>query len=241
MSGATIQSQVDSVFNTQESNQFGTQRYALLFKPGSYSGFNAQIGFYTSIIGLGQNPDQVQIHGDVTVDAGWIAGNATQNFWRSAENMEVFPSAGFTRWAVAQAAPFRRMDIQGDLNLAPNGFGFATGGYIADSRITGTVQPYSQQQWFTRNSNIGGYQNGVWNMVFWVRRRTGHAVPEPAVHQRRHDPGQPGEAVPVPRRGRQLQRVRPVDADEHDRRILARRQHAGHVDAADPVLRRPPR
>ncbi len=165
MSGATIQSQVDSVFNTQQSNQFGTQRFALLFKPGSYSGFNAQIGFYTSIMGLGQNPDQVQIHGDITVDAGWNAGNATQNFWRSASNMEVFPSAGFTRWAVAQAGPFRRMDIQGDLNLAPNGFGFASGGYISDSRITGTVQPFSQQQFFIRNSNIGGYLNGVWNMV----------------------------------------------------------------------------
>ncbi|HKD98234.1 MAG TPA: discoidin domain-containing protein [Micromonosporaceae bacterium] len=165
MSGATIQSQVDAVFNTQQSNQFGTQRYALLFKPGSYSGFNAQIGFYTSIMGLGRNPDDVQIHGDVTVDAGWNAGNATQNFWRSASNMEVFPSAGFTRWAVAQAGPFRRMDIQGDLNLAPNGFGFASGGYISDSRVTGTVQPYSQQQWFMRNSTIGGYLNGVWNMV----------------------------------------------------------------------------
>ncbi|NUR47301.1 MAG: discoidin domain-containing protein, partial [Hamadaea sp.] len=56
MSGATIQSQVDTVFAQMESNQFGPQRYALLFKPGTYSGFNAQIGFYTSIAGLGQNP-----------------------------------------------------------------------------------------------------------------------------------------------------------------------------------------
>jgi hypothetical protein len=165
MSSASIQASVDSVFNTQQSNQFGTQRYALLFKPGSYSGFNAQIGFYTSIMGLGLNPDNTQIHGDVTVDAGWNAGNATQNFWRSAGNLEVFPSAGFTRWAVAQAGPFRRMDIQGDLNLAPNGYGWASGGYISDSRITGAVQPYSQQQWYMRNSNIGSYLNGVWNMV----------------------------------------------------------------------------
>ncbi len=166
MSAATIQASMDSIFNTQQSNQFGTQRYAELFKPGSYSGgINDQIGFYTSVMGLGLNPDQVQLHGDITVDAGWSAGNATQNFWRSAGNMEVFPSAGFTRWAVAQAGPFRRMDIQGDLNLAPNGYGYASGGYIADSRITGTVQPYSQQQFFIRNSNIGGYLNGVWNMV----------------------------------------------------------------------------
>ena len=155
MSGATIQSQVDTVFRQQESNQFGTQRYALLFKPGSYSGFNAQIGFYTSIAGLGRNPGDVQIHGDVTVDAGWFGGNATQNFWRSAENLSIYPSAGFTRWAVSQAAPFRRMDIHGDLTLAPNGYGWASGGYIADTRVSGTVGPYSQQQWFTRDSQIG--------------------------------------------------------------------------------------
>ncbi|TYB39909.1 discoidin domain-containing protein [Micromonospora sp. AP08] len=165
MSSASIQSQLDAVFRTQESNQFGTQRYALMFKPGDYSGINAQIGFYTSIMGLGRNPGDVRIHGDVTVDAGWFNGNATQNFWRSASNMQVFPSAGFTRWAVSQAAPFRRMDIQGDLNLAPNGYGWASGGYIADSRVTGVVQPYSQQQWYTRDSNVGGYLNAVWNVT----------------------------------------------------------------------------
>ncbi|MDI1461568.1 discoidin domain-containing protein [Catellatospora sp. KI3] len=166
MSGATIQAQVDAIFNEMESNQFGTQRYVLAFKPGTYSGFNAQIGFYTSIIGLGQNPGDVRINGDVTVDAGWFQGNATQNFWRSAENLSVYPSAGFTRWAVSQAAPFRRMDIHGDLNLAPNGYGWASGGYIADSRVSGSVGPYSQQQWYTRDSQIGGWVNGVWNMVF---------------------------------------------------------------------------
>ena len=165
MSAATIQGQLDAVFRTQEANQFGTQRYALMFKPGDYSGINAQIGFYTSIMGLGRNPDDVRVHGDITVDAGWFNGNATQNFWRSASNLEVFPSAGFTRWAVSQAAPFRRMDIQGDLNLAPNGYGWASGGYIADSRVTGVVQPYSQQQWYTRDSNVGGYLNAVWNMT----------------------------------------------------------------------------
>ncbi|GAA1653371.1 discoidin domain-containing protein [Catellatospora bangladeshensis] len=166
MSGATIQSQVDAVFNEMESNQFGTGRYVLAFKPGTYSGFNAQIGFYTSILGLGQNPTDVRINGDVTVDAGWFQGNATQNFWRSAENLSINPSAGFTRWAVSQAAPFRRMDISGDLNLAPNGYGWASGGYIADSRVSGAVGPYSQQQWYTRDSQIGSWVNGVWNMVF---------------------------------------------------------------------------
>jgi hypothetical protein len=67
---------------------------------------------------------------------------------------------------VSQAAPFRRIHVRGDLNLAPSGYGWASGGYIADSKIDGQVQPYSQQQWLTRDSQIGGNLNGVWNMVF---------------------------------------------------------------------------
>ncbi|MGD3108752.1 coagulation factor 5/8 type domain-containing protein [Streptomyces sp. YGL11-2] len=161
-----IQAQLDQVFRQQESAQFGTGRYALLFKPGTYSGLNAQLGFYTSIAGLGLSPDDTTINGDVTVDAGWFNGNATQNFWRSAENLALNPANGTNRWAVAQAAPFRRMHVRGGLTLAPSGYGWASGGYIADSRIDGTVSPYSQQQWYTRDSAVGGWTNGVWNMVF---------------------------------------------------------------------------
>ncbi|MFD9003288.1 coagulation factor 5/8 type domain-containing protein [Streptomyces sp. NPDC059582] len=161
-----IQARLDDVFRRQESAQFGTGRYALLFKPGTYSGLNAQLGFYTSIAGLGLSPDDTTINGDVTVDAGWFNGNATQNFWRSAENLALVPANGTNRWAVAQAAPFRRMHVRGGLNLAPSGYGWASGGYIADSRIDGQVGPYSQQQWYTRDSVIGSWLNGVWNMVF---------------------------------------------------------------------------
>ncbi|MFE0460066.1 discoidin domain-containing protein [Kitasatospora sp. NPDC058965] len=166
MSSTTIQASLDNVFKQQESAQFGTGRYAFLFKPGNYSGLNAQIGFYTSIAGLGLNPDDTHINGDVTVDAGWFNGNATQNFWRSAENLSLSPVSGTDRWAVAQAAPFRRMHVEGGLNLAPSGYGWASGGYIADSKIDGTVGNYSQQQWYTRDSSIGGFSNGVWNQVF---------------------------------------------------------------------------
>ncbi len=161
-----IQGRLDEIFRQQESAQFGTGRYQLLFKPGTYHGLNAQIGFYTSISGLGLSPDDTTINGDITVDAGWFNGNATQNFWRSAENLAVVPVNGTNRWAVSQAAPFRRMHIRGNLNLAPTGYGWSSGGYIADSRIDGQVQPYSQQQWYTRDSAIGGWLNGVWNMVF---------------------------------------------------------------------------
>ncbi|WP_046734498.1 discoidin domain-containing protein [Streptomyces humi] len=161
-----LQAKFDSVFAQQESAQFGTGRYQFLLKPGTYNGINAQLGFYTSISGLGLNPDDTQINGDITVDAGWFNGNATQNFWRSAENLAITPSNGTDRWAVAQAAPFRRIHVKGGLNLAPNGYGWASGGYIADSKIDGTVGPYSQQQWYTRDSSVGGWTNGVWNMTF---------------------------------------------------------------------------
>ncbi|WP_406464398.1 coagulation factor 5/8 type domain-containing protein [Streptomyces sp. NBC_00111] len=175
-----IQGKVDEIFKKQESNQFGTDRYALMFKPGTYDNINAQIGFYTSIAGLGLNPDDTTFNGDVTVDAGWFNGNATQNFWRSAENLALNPVSGTNRWAVSQAAPFRRMHVKGGLNLAPDGYGWASGGYIADSKIDGQVGPYSQQQWYTRDSSIGSWGNGVWNMTFsGVEGAPAQSFPEP--------------------------------------------------------------
>ncbi|MFE4632146.1 discoidin domain-containing protein [Streptomyces sp. NPDC056773] len=175
-----IQAKLDEVFTQQESAQFGSGRYQFLFKPGTYNGLNAQIGFYTSISGLGLNPDDTTINGDVTVDAGWFGGNATQNFWRSAENLALNPVSGTNRWAVSQAAPFRRMHIKGGLNLAPNGYGWASGGYIADSKIDGQVGNYSQQQWYTRDSSIGGWSNSVWNQVFsGTQGAPAQSFPEP--------------------------------------------------------------
>src|SRR4029079_1390301 len=35
-----------------------------------------------------------------------------------------------------------------------------------DARVSGQGQPFSQQQWFTRNSQLGGWGNAVWNMAF---------------------------------------------------------------------------
>ncbi|MFJ4308260.1 coagulation factor 5/8 type domain-containing protein [Streptomyces anulatus] len=175
-----IQGKVDEIFKKQESAQFGTDRYALMFKPGTYNNLNAQIGFYTQIAGLGLNPNDTTFNGDVTVDAGWFNGNATQNFWRSAENLTLNPVSGTNRWAVSQAAPFRRMHVKGGLNLAPDGYGWASGGYIADSKIDGQVGPYSQQQWYTRDSSVGGWVNGVWNMTFsGVEGAPANSFPEP--------------------------------------------------------------
>ena len=165
-SATTINNTLNTIFNAQKVNQFGTARYAELFDPGTYTGVEDNIGYYVSAQGLGQNPDQVAINGDMTVDSFDGTGNATDNFWRSVENMEITPSAGSDRWAVAQAGPFRRMDIHGGLNLAPASNGYASGGYIADSVVTGQVSSVSQQQWYSRDSNFGSWSGGVWNMVF---------------------------------------------------------------------------
>jgi hypothetical protein len=170
MSAATIQAQLDTDFNNQKDTltaQFAERRVAHLFKPGTYN-VHDDVGFYTSVAGLGQNPGGVVINGDITVDAFNPSDNgvALQNFWRSAENMAVNPSSGNDRWAVAQAAPFRRMDIRGGLQLYPASYGYASGGYIADSKVSGQAASVSQQQWYTRDSSLGSWNGGVWNMVF---------------------------------------------------------------------------
>jgi Ricin-type beta-trefoil lectin domain-like len=166
MSQATIQNKLSSVFGQQQTNQFGTQRYALLFKPGSYN-VDANVGFYTQVAGLGLTPDAVNINGHVHAEADWWpdgSQNATQNFWRSAENLSVTPPDGLDRWAVSQAAPYRRMHVRG--NLALDDGGWSSGGFIADSKVDGQIRSGSQQQFLTRNSQMGSWSGSNWNMVF---------------------------------------------------------------------------
>ena len=167
MSKQAIQEQLDSVFRTQERSQFGPGRYALLFKPGTYS-LDANIGFYTQIAGLGTTPDAVKIEGYVRAEADWSGDNGTVNFWRDAENMMVDPPAPDhrDRWAVSQAAPFRRMHIHGNLQLDPRGHGWSSGGFMADCMVDGNASSGSQQQYVTRNCELGSWSGSVWNMVF---------------------------------------------------------------------------
>jgi hypothetical protein len=170
-SAADIQSRLNTIFATQHTNQFGQQRYAVLFKPGSYSA-DVNMGFFTQVAGLGISPDDVTINGHVRAEADWEGGgNATQNFWRDAENMSVQLPAGTTveRWAVSQAAPYRRMHLKGagnQIQLWSGGDGYSSGGLLADTKIDGTVVSGSQQQWYTRNSELGAWNGSVWNMVF---------------------------------------------------------------------------
>ncbi len=163
MSSSTIQNTLTSIFNQQQSNQFGTSRYALLFKPGVYN-VDVNIGFYTQVLGLGYLPDDVTINGAVHVSADWNGGNATENFWRGAENMAVIPPSGPDIWAVSQASPFRRMDVQGSMQLDDGGW--SSGGFLADCNVTGQVNSGSQQQWISRNDQLGSWTGSNWNMVF---------------------------------------------------------------------------
>jgi hypothetical protein len=172
MGSAAIQAKIGAVFDAQQTNQFGTARYAYFFKPGSYA-LDVQLGFYMEVVGLGASPDDVSITGAVRSMAVWNQGNATDNFWRLAENLSVTPTAAINTndvWAVSQATALRRIHVvTGGLNLfdpegGPNEW--ASGGFIADSKIDGTVVSGSQQQFFTRNATMGQWVGGVWNMVF---------------------------------------------------------------------------
>jgi len=163
MSTTAMQNTLNTVFSQQQTNQFGTNRYALLFKPGTYN-VDVNLGFYTQALGLGLMPDAVTINGAVHVDATWMQGNATQNFWRGAENMRINAPGNFDRWAVAQAAPLRRVDMHSDMQLDDGGW--ASGGFLADSNVTGQVRSSAQQQWLSRNDQLGSWSGGVWNMVF---------------------------------------------------------------------------
>jgi hypothetical protein len=180
MPTSQIQATVDTIASKQVSNQFGTDRYALLFEPGTYGTssdpLNFQVGYYTSIAGLGRSPGDVVINGSVYVhnqcDGSFCT--ALNNFWRSLSNLTInvtTPNFGcYTGefWAVSQAAPMRRVDVNGfatlmDYCTQPS---FASGGFIADSRFNDTIVNGSQQQWLVRNSALGAWTNGVWNQVF---------------------------------------------------------------------------
>ena len=181
MSTGQIQAAVDAVASQQVSNQFGTERYALLFKPGTYGSgtepLNFQVGYYTAVAGLGQSPGDVVINGSVYVRNQCVAGSCTalNNFWRSLSNLTInvtTPNFGCYSgefWAVSQAAPMRRVHVNGFATLMDycTGPSFASGGFIADSAFDGsTIVNGSQQQWLVRNSNLDGWTNGVWNQVF---------------------------------------------------------------------------
>ena len=185
MPQSTIQATLDAIAAQQVPNQFGTQRYALLFEPGTYGSVADplvfQVGYYTSVAGLGKNPSDTTIVGQADTFNQCTNGVQTQcyaleNFWRSLSNLTIDAAGGSgctantEFWAVSQAAPMRRVAVNGNVTLMDYCDGspdWASGGFIADSSFTGgTVVNGSQQQYITRNSSLDGWSNGVWNQVF---------------------------------------------------------------------------
>jgi F5/8 type C domain len=185
MSVSSILGTLNTISNAQVSNQFGSQRYEILFEPGTYGSSSNPlvftVGYYESVAGLGQNPGQVVINGAINTYNQCTNGNqsecyATDNFWRSVSNLTINVTGmtgcfnGTDVWAVSQAAPLRRVVVNGNLTLMDYCDGspdYASGGFIADSKFSGgTITNGSQQQFFVRDSDIDGWSNGVWNQVF---------------------------------------------------------------------------
>ncbi len=174
---ASIQSTLNSIASQQVSNQFGSQRYAILFEPGTYGTATDplifQVGYYTTVAGLGLSPNDVTVNGEINVANQCVAGSCTalDNFWRSLSNLTINVVTGTgceqgrETWAVSQAAPLRSVHINGgdlflfDVCSQPD---YSSGGFIANSDFTGAgdeVVNGSQQQWVTRNSDLDGWSN----------------------------------------------------------------------------------
>ncbi len=194
MPTAEIKATFDEIHARQVDDEMGTNRYGLYFLPGTYGTaeepLQVKVGYYTEVAGLGASPGDVQINGTIEVynrcfdeDPEFTGCFALNNFWRGLSNLTINvntlgqdgceASANF--WAVSQAVSMRRVEVKGgNLTLMDycTGPSFASGGFIADSKVSDLSTPGqvlingSQQQWYTRNSQIGVWSNAVWNQVF---------------------------------------------------------------------------
>jgi hypothetical protein len=207
MPTSEIEATFDEIWELQRNDEMGSGRYALYFLPGVYGTdsepLQVKVGYYTEVAGLGASPGDVVINGKIEVfnrcfDA---AGQPTDdtgaecfalnNFWRGLSNLTIDVNgagqdgctASSNFWAVSQAVSMRRVAVRGgnlslmDYCSAP---AFASGGFIADSRADVVING-SQQQWITRNSQVGTWTNAVWNQVFTgvVGAPDGASYPDP--------------------------------------------------------------
>ncbi|WP_199287192.1 coagulation factor 5/8 type domain-containing protein [Robertkochia marina] len=164
MDTEVIKQTLKALHEQQKYNEFGTKRYALLFKPGAYD-IDITVDYYVQALGLGRYPSEVTIHGAVQSTSSTNNNKVTTMFWRGAENFKVIPRDGhMIYWAVSQAAPYRRMHVEGSINFDKGSW--ASGGLLANSVIEGRAGLTTGQQWMTRNSAIGSWEGGNWNRVF---------------------------------------------------------------------------
>lgn len=162
----TIDDLLSNLFKEQgyEDAQFGNGRWQVYFKPGDYTETKCiNVGFYTSVNGLGATPYDVKLN-NIAVPPCLPDSNATCSFWRSIENFAVMNTGNTGEissfhpwnskelcWAVAQAAPMRRIYSQRPVSYDWC-CGWASGGYVADCKFDGKGGTPSGQQFYTRNS-----------------------------------------------------------------------------------------
>lgn len=183
---AEIRADLDALHAQQVDAEMSTERQAVYFLPGEYGSaadpLQVKVGYYTEIAGLGASPEDVTVHGAVEVYNRCLADGGTGNclalvnFWRTISNLSIDIQtadrgcrSGADFWAVSQAVSMRRLDIAGGnlslMDYCTAGPQYASGGFIADSRLPFVING-SQQQWLIRNSEVGGWSNAVWNQVF---------------------------------------------------------------------------
>lgn len=161
-----VQQELMRLWGGQETNQFGDVRRAIYFLPGEYDDMICpRVGFYTQVAGLGAMPDDVSLF-TVGCDARWLGDNnnhnATCNFWRGVENLS---ARDYVTWAVSQATFMRRVHLSKTMYLHDS-YGWASGGFLANSRVELAVNSGSQQQWLSRNCDWSTWMGENWNIVF---------------------------------------------------------------------------
>lgn len=159
-----IQKYIDDKYSILSIDEWNLDRVEAIFLPGNYSDITLKNGYYTTFIGAGYSPDDVTFKKLETVNHP-NTGNALINFWRSLENLSF---SEVSMWAISQATSIRRGHFKGDLFLSDTtgGNGWSSGGFIANSKIDGTINPGSQQQFLMRNDTFDNWTHSNMNMVF---------------------------------------------------------------------------
>ena len=143
---------------------WGAYSFAFMFHPGRYDfgSYTIQVASNVSLRGLG-------LRAEDTVLANCMVGTpgcpnmphspATDTFWRDLENLRIegYKPDGTNlvsvMWYTSQACPARRLVCDGDVQLdSPTVSSmWASGGFMADAVISGTLYSRTQQQFCFRN------------------------------------------------------------------------------------------
>jgi len=165
----------------------------VLFLPGTYGSAASQedpsaaedivlaeVPAGTAIAGLGASPTETKINGSLSVNPSGFAALGT--FYRSLTNLSINPiqpglAPHTLNWVTSQTSPFRRMNLEGHLDLEgqpPASPAF--GSHFANTTITGDVfvgngrntaegpGQFSQGMYSLRNCELGGAWRGFGGM-----------------------------------------------------------------------------